>query len=252
MVEIIPAIMPKSLDDFKEKAGFVYRLVKTVHVDVMNGTITHSVNWPFSEIGLTELKKLTTGEIPLPHWKEIDFEVDVMMENPEENFADWVNAGFHRVIVHFENTKKLTEIIHEWKGIVEIGVAVGVDTPNDEVYKYIDEGVDFIQFMGIYQIGFQGNPIDSRVYEKIKKAREVYPNLPISVDGSVNMETAPLLIAAGANRLIIGSAIFNAQEEEHAVLDNYNYGEMVDLSEGNPTGNRAIEKAIKEFKKLTV
>jgi ribulose-phosphate 3-epimerase len=257
MLEIIPAIMPKDFTDLQKKAGMVYKNVKTIHIDVMNGSITHSKNWPFTADGLTDLEKIKKGELALPFWKEVNYEVDIMMENPEDSIAEWVNAGFRRVIIHIENVKKVISTIKEWKDVVELGIAVGVETSNDEVYKYIDEGIDFLQFMGIYQIGFQGNPFDARVIEKVKTAREVFSNLPISVDGSVNMETAKQLITAGANRLVIGSAIFNKKAIIPADVDiqsaqPFSVGDDLSISDIYSKQDIGPEEALKEFKKLAV
>ncbi|TRZ53603.1 hypothetical protein D4R99_00555 [bacterium] len=255
MVEIIPAIMPQSFKEMEEKVGAVHRRVKTVHLDVMDGTITPSINWPFSKGGLKEMEKITSGEVGLPFWREINYEVDVMMQNPEESFAEWVNAGFHRIIVHAETTQKLLSLIKEWKGIIEIGVAVGIETENEELYKYIDAGADFVQFMGIFQIGFQGSPFDSRVLEKISKMREVYPNLPISVDGGVNMDTVPNLLTAGVNRLVIGSAIFKkdldfGDDNDFSHMMSFDTGEDVDVSNETSGYSGDIEETINRFKKL--
>ena len=255
MVEIIPAMMPQSFKEMEEKVDAVRRRVKTVHLDVMDGTITPSVNWPFTKEGLKEMEKITSGEIGLPFWREVNYEVDVMMKNPEESFAEWVNAGFHRIIIHVETTQKLLSLINEWKGIVEIGVAVGIETENEELYKYIDAGADFVQFMGIFQIGFQGSPFDSRVLEKISKMREVYPNLPISADGGVNMDTVPELLKAGADRLVIGSAIFKkdldfGEGNDFSDLMSFDTGEDVDVSNVASRYTAGVEEAINSFKKL--
>ena len=64
----------------------------------------------------------------------------------------------------------LAPSLQSWNWIVNPGVAVGVETSNDEIYKFIDEGLDFVQFMGIYQIGFQGNPIDRPAARHIMEA----------------------------------------------------------------------------------
>ena len=255
MLEIIPAIMPKDFNDLKDKVGLVCRQTKTIHLDAMDGSVTHSLNWPFTPDGLADFEKIKTGELALPFWKEIDYEVDVMMENPEDFTAEWMNAGFHRVIFHVENATKLSSVIKEWKGVIELGVAVGVETSNDAVYKYIDEGIDFVQFMGIYQIGFQGNPFDTRVVEKVKAMRQAYPEIPISVDGSVNLETAPKLISAGANRLVIGSAIFNKKalspsDVDIATASVYAVGETLSIGDKYSGKDTNAEDVIKEFKKL--
>jgi len=255
MIEIIPAIMPQSFKELEEKVGPIHGLIKTVHLDVMDGSMTSSMNWPFTNEGLKEMEKVTSGEIGLPFWKEINYEVDLMMQTPEESFAEWVNAGFHRIIVHVETTQKLLSLIKEWRGVVEIGVAIGIETPNEEAYKYVDAGADFVQFMGIYQIGFQGNPFDSRVLEKISKMREVYPNLPISADGGVNTETVPKLLDAGADRLVIGSAIFKktgSVKRGDDISDSmfFETGEKVDVSSRISVGGNYEEEAIRNFKKL--
>jgi len=253
MIEIIPAIMPESFKELEEKIGPIHKLVKNVHLDVMDGSVTSSKNWPFTEEGLEEMKKITSGEVGLPYWKEINYEVDIMMQNPEESFAEWVNAGFHRIIVHSDMTEKIISILKEWKGVVEIGVAVGLETENEGIYKYVDAGADFVQFMGIYQIGFQGNPFDARIFEKITKMREVYPNLPISADGGVNMVTARELLEAGADRLVIGSAIFKKSEfagqDLNELSSAFDSKEVVDIS-GTDSAYSGVAEALNGFKKL--
>ena len=66
--------------------------------------------------------------------------------------------------------------------------------------------------MGNDKIGYHGVELDEKVYEKIKILREKYSDLPIAVDIGVNETTAPLLIQAGATKLVIGSAIFNTDD----------------------------------------
>ena len=63
--------------------------------------------------------------------------------------------------------------------------------------------------MGIEIIGKQRQAFDKRVIDQIKTVRALAPELPISVDGSVNADTAQKLVTAGATRLVIGSAIFD-------------------------------------------
>ncbi|MBX4211051.1 ribulose-phosphate 3-epimerase, partial [Candidatus Parcubacteria bacterium] len=92
---------------------------------------------------------------------------------------------------------------------IELGVAINPDTPNEKIAPYIKD-VDFVQCMGIAKIGFQSQPFDTRVLDKIRSLRLAYPDLIISVDGGVSLETAPKLVEAGCNRLVSGSVIFNS------------------------------------------
>jgi pentose-5-phosphate-3-epimerase len=66
---------------------------------------------------------------------------------------------------------------------------------------------DYVQLMGIYEIGQQGQSLDEAVFEKIAYIKTHYPLLSITVDGSVNEHTIERLKAAGADRFIVGSAI---------------------------------------------
>ena len=64
--------------------------------------------------------------------------------------------------------------------------------------------------MGIAEIGEQGHTFDERSIERVSELRDAYPNVPISVDGGVDKGNAGALVAAGASRLAVGSAIWNS------------------------------------------
>ena len=73
--------------------------------------------------------------------------------------------------------------------------------------------------MGIREIGFQGQDFDSAVLEKISDMRDHYPEMPISVDGGVDGDSAADLIDAGATRLVSGSYIFESADIQQAIYD---------------------------------
>jgi ribulose-phosphate 3-epimerase len=70
--------------------------------------------------------------------------------------------------------------------------------------------------MGIHDIGSQGQPFDTEVLERIKHLKNLFPELIISIDGSVNEKTIPLLLEAGADRFVSGSAILNDENPKSA------------------------------------
>jgi len=94
---------------------------------------------------------------------------------------------------------------------LEIGVAINPSTLQEDLFPLVP-CIDFIQCMGNDNIGYQGISLDEDVYEKIKILREKYSDIPIAVDIGVNETTAPLLIKAGATKLLIGSAIFESDD----------------------------------------
>ena len=92
---------------------------------------------------------------------------------------------------------------------IEIGVSINPTTAVEELFPFINI-IDFVQLMGIDTIGFQNQEFDEKVLEHIKTLKQKYPDLKISVDGGVNAVSAPLLVQAGADALVSGSAIFNS------------------------------------------
>ena len=73
---------------------------------------------------------------------------------------------------------------------------------------FIRDG-DTIQIMGISKVGFQGEQFDERAVDLVKHFRDKFPDAILSVDGGVNLESAPIIARAGATRLAVGSALFN-------------------------------------------
>jgi pentose-5-phosphate-3-epimerase len=73
--------------------------------------------------------------------------------------------------------------------------------------------------MGIEHIGQQGQPFDKRVLEQISSIKKKYPEVVISIDGSVNEETAEILVKHGVNRLVIGSALLRTYDIKNKILE---------------------------------
>jgi ribulose-phosphate 3-epimerase len=70
--------------------------------------------------------------------------------------------------------------------------------------------------MGIAKIGYQGQPFDPGSLENVRVVRAAFPDLPIAFDGAVSEATAPEIFAAGAGRLVVGSAIIGAENPRAA------------------------------------
>lgn len=225
MIEVLPAIMPDSIRDWEQKALYVKGLTQWAQVDVMDGQFVPSVSWPYVRGAEREFESLMHEEQGVPLWDFFNYEVDLMVKKPERVIEDWIALGMRRIIVHIESTDNMQEIIDivkektgekgsTWR--VELGIAIGTTTPLETIEPYIEE-IDCIQCMGIEKIGFQGQQFDERVLTHVSALRERYPNSIISIDGSVNEDTAAELIASGANRLVVGSAIFTAEHPEEVI-----------------------------------
>ncbi|MGC9605628.1 MAG: hypothetical protein ABSF56_02640 [Minisyncoccia bacterium] len=214
-IEIIPAILPKDFKEIEDKAVMVKGLVKTVQIDICDGHFVPSFTWPYKKHD-DSFEKIVHEEEGLPCWQDLDYEFDLMVDSPEKVVDEWVEAGGSRIIVHAESKGNVGKAIDILQDRVEIGLALNEDTPLDAINPY-REKINFVQLMGIDKIGFQGQAFDEKVDGRIKEARIKFPGLPISIDGGVSLETAPELVAAGADRLVAGSAIFSSDNVVEAL-----------------------------------
>lgn len=219
MVIVVPAIIAENLDDLRRQVKIVSPYADLVQVDIMDGKFAPTTCWPHHENQINEMRSIKSKE-ELLGTSGVDYNVDVMMENPEEHIDEWIDAGVHSLIIHIESTSNLQDIIDRAKDRnTKVALALQPKTQNDVLYEWIEvmdsEGksqIDFVQFMGNQKIGYHNVEFDKNVLDKISDLRNRYKKLIIGVDIGVNMETAPEIVRAGANKLVSGSAIFKSDD----------------------------------------
>ena len=219
MIEVIPAILPKNYEELKNEIALVRGVAKFVQIDICDGVFVKNITWPFLGAGFDEhFKKILNGEEGMPFWEDIDFELDLMVANAVENFDLYTKLGAKRIIFHLEAVGNIEEFKNFLEGVdiyikdsIQMGVAINPSTSLEQLFPLIAQ-VDFVQCMGNDKIGYHGVELDEKIYEKIKILREKYPDIPIAVDIGVNERTIPILIKAGATKLVAGSAIFNSSD----------------------------------------
>ena len=222
---IVPAILPTSRQDLDEKLARLVGLATDVQIDIVDGRFASPASWPYSG-GSSELAK---GG--LPEVETLRMEVDLMVSDPELVTGAWIATGATRILAHLESTNYLPRLITDLKvkyghdkgfapDLLSFGLALNIATELSMLEPYIND-VDYVQFMGIRSIGKQGQAFDTGVLEKIKKFRSLHPDIPVQVDGGVSLASAPLLLAAGVSRLIVGSALWKAPDLKEA-LDKLN------------------------------
>lgn len=197
-MSIIPAIIPKNQTDLTTKAKQLRGVVPCIQVDVCDGVFV----------------KTKTQFHELPFLDEIEYELDLMIDQPEKDIETYIDMQPARMIIHLESVKHFPELflpLERVRGIIEIGIAINNDTPEEILETYLED-VDFVQVMGIRQIGSQGQEFDERCLERLSYLHRKYPDLILSVDGSVNRDTLLRLRDAGATRFIAGSAVFGTKD----------------------------------------
>lgn len=176
-------------------------------VDFVDGQFAPSQSWPF-----TEADPLSALTLLKPLAEEINFEADLMVRQPEQYIATLVEIPFRTVIFHAGSSSDIRPCIAVARAAgLRVGVAATADISVEKIAALVTS-VDFIQLMGIAAVGQQGQPFDDRILTHARTLRQQFPDLTIAIDGAVNRETLPLLMAAGVNRFAPGSAIARASD----------------------------------------
>lgn len=219
MAEIIPAILPKNFHEIEDKTSEIVGVAQFVQIDICDGKFVPSRTWPFNKNAEFDIDALQEERIGLPHFDDLDYEFDLMVDNPLEKVPLFVSLGASRIVVHARSADEdiLNEIFdvygrHENGTIYDIELGLALESgDNIAGLESIIDKAHFVQVMGIKNVGFQGQKFSPDTIEIVSALRKAFPSLIISVDGGVNEENAGQLTEAGANRLIVGSAIFESE-----------------------------------------
>lgn len=206
MNDIVPAILPNTFEELEVGLARLVDGPRYVQIDVCDGLFVTSRTWPLHPQDRAHFADIIKGEEGLPHWQEFNFEVDLMTHCPEKHVTQWVAAGVFRVVFHLESKHNFVELKDAIGDTAEIGIAIDLDPPYEKLATYVPN-VDYIQIMGIAKLGQQGTVLDERVYTLIARVRADFPDVTIQIDGGVTLENARALLDAGADRLVVGSAI---------------------------------------------
>ena len=199
-IKIAPSILSA---DFSQLGNEIKRLEKAgadmIHVDVMDG---HFV--PNLTMGPPVIKTLRK-------YTNLPFDVHLMISPVHKYIKDYAEAGANIITIHPEATENLEMSI---KHIKDLGKKVGVSlNPNTqiEVIKNFLSNINLVLIMSVHP-GFGGQKFMPEVLDKIKKLKKIkdQKNLKfdIEVDGGINFDNNKLVIDAGANILVSGTAVF--------------------------------------------
>lgn len=184
-----------------EAAGTQY-----LHYDVMDGMFVPSIS--FGMPVLESVRKIT----------DLVLDVHLMIEEPERYIDEFVRCGADIVTVHYEaceDLKKTIEKIRD-KG-VKVGVSIKPKTPNQVLADVLDQ-VDMILLMTV-EPGFGGQAYIPESTEKIRELRRMVDErgltVDIEVDGGIKKNNLKMVLDAGANVIVAGSAVFAGDIEQN-------------------------------------
>lgn len=210
-ISLVPSYPAPSWDSLESALNDLANISPEFQVDIVDGEFVPAVSWPFS--GSCSFERLAQ------YADVFSFEIDCMVRSPRQYLDALADLCVSRVIIHHTSTDDYVSCIeHAREHDYKIGIAVLPTVSFEDVRDLIVQ-FDYVQVMGIREVGKQGQPFAPETVTLIKQIREVFPEKEIAVDGAVNKDTIPVLLAAGANRLAPGSAIVAAPDRASAYRD---------------------------------
>ena len=185
-----------------EKAGAEY-----LHLDVMDGHLVPNLS--FGTTVLNGLRKQSN----------MVFDAHLMVSEPHKYVESFAKAGADIITIHVECDSNIDETLDQIKSLgKKAGLALNPDADLSRAVPYFGK-IDMLLLMTVYA-GFGGQSYISDVEPKIREARKLLgPDFDIQVDGGIYLTNVESPIAAGANVIVAGSAVFGSEDPAQAVRD---------------------------------
>ncbi len=171
-----------------------------IHLDVMDGSFVPNISF-----GMPVIKAIRK-------YSQKTFDAHLMIVNPDKYIQEFRDAGSDRITVHYEACTHLHRVIEMIKASgAKAGVALNPHTPVDSLIDVL-EILDLVLIMSVNP-GFGGQKFIYQSIPKIRKIksliRQENSGAVIQVDGGIGLQNAESILSAGADSLVVGSAIFS-------------------------------------------
>lgn len=209
MIELAPSILSADFTRLGEQLATVEQAgANLIHVDVMDGHFVPNLTvGPF----IVEWVRKAT---------ELPIDAHLMIEDPDKYIGAFAKAGAQMISVHPEATYHLHRTLNYIRQAgCQPGVVLNPATPLSAIEEILAE-VDYVLLMSVNP-GFGGQQFIPASLNKLRRLRALILErglgVRIEIDGGIGPENAAAVVAAGAEILVVGSAIFGQDDPAAAV-----------------------------------
>jgi ribulose-phosphate 3-epimerase len=210
-IDIAPSILSADFSRLGQEIEAVERGGAAIlHVDVMDGHFVPNIT-----IGLPVVKSIARAT-------QLPIDAHLMISEPGRYAEQFVRAGATMVSVHVEADPHLHRTLMSIKAAgAQAGVVLNPATP----LGCLEEALHFVDYVLVMSVnpGFGGQRFIPTSIDKVRRLRRIIDerllNVRIEIDGGIDLENIATVVAAGAEIIVAGSAIFGRPDPETAVRE---------------------------------
>jgi len=206
-IEIMPSVLAADMGNLEgairqcEAAG-----ADQIHLDVMDGVFVPNISMGPA---VCEMVNRVT---------DLPIDTHLMLLRPQDHIEAFAKAGSDTILIHIEAECDMEDTLRKIRDLgCKAGITVNPPTPVDSIFQTLEKGlVDEVLVMSVNP-GFGGQSYIAEAEAKVAEVRRRYPDMLISIDGGIDLETVKPAAAHGANLFVAGTSLFKAPDMKVAI-----------------------------------
>ena len=208
MIQIAPSMLSADFLHLEKDVEMVNEYADLFHLDIMDGVFVPNLSYGFPVVEAIVRK----ASKPL--------DTHLMIIEPEKYVERFVKAGSAMVSFHLNATKDPDAVLLQIRSLgAKAGLVINPDIPVESLFPHL-KNCDYVLLMSVFA-GFGGQKFIEETYGRIRELKAEIErqglDIPIEVDGGVSASNAGKLVEAGAEILVAGSAVFNAENPAEVI-----------------------------------